>query len=151
MAKLKTLAGAPADFAMPVTLKNLQGEDVEIIFTCIGRTLLDWHPIYGQRLTDEANAAMEQADKAEAAKEAAEGEEGKKRKPLKYDAKEVQKNMQDSLARGVALVREVAKGWDLEDEFSDENIKLMIAKFPGSQQQVHQEYHQRILGNRTKN
>ncbi|WP_313082550.1 phage tail assembly chaperone [Pulveribacter sp.] len=158
MAKLKTLAGAPANFPLVLTVKNLQGEDDEVELIAIGRTLREWHPMYAKRLTEEANASMEAAEKAEAQQAEAEASaeaEGakpkKKRKPLKYDAKEIAQAVEDALQRGVDLIREVATGWALELDFTDENIKNLISQYPGIQQQAHHEYHQRILGNRTKN
>jgi len=164
--KLKTLAGAPANFPLPVIVKDLAGQDVEIGFTGIGRTLRDWHPIYFKRLAEEANTSMETAEKAEAEAEKAEAEaeaakdaagtdggkaKKKKRKPIEYKPDEAEANIEAALQRAVVLIREFAAGWDLDLEFSDENLKSLISQYPGVQQLAHEKYHQAILGNRAKN
>lgn len=164
--KLKTLTGKPADFALTVTSKTLDGVDVEITFTAIGRTLREWHPIYVKRLSEEANANIEAAETAEAA-EAAEvaaaeaaaesapvkdtPKRKKKRKKLEYNATETASKVEDALQRGADLVREFASGWDLELDFTDENIKNLIAQYPGVQQEAHQKYNQTLIGHRAKN
>lgn len=155
--KLKTLSSAPANFPLTVTVKDLSGEDVEIGFTAIGRTLREWHPIYIKRLSEEANASIEALEKADAEAEAEASKEPdaakpkKKRKPIQYQAAEAEASIETALQRGLALVREFAVGWDLDVEFSDDAIKNLIAQFPSVQQEAHQKYHQAILGNRAKN
>jgi len=151
MAKLKTLAGAPANFPLTIETQDLAGNDVEITFTAIGRTLRDWHPIYIKRVTDEANASIENAEKAQADAEAAAGKAKRKAKPVAFNEAEVQNNMEKALQTAVGLVREVACGWELDDEFTDDAIKDLISKYPGIQQVAHQKYHDAISGNRAKN
>lgn len=153
MAKLKTLAGNPPDFPFTVTMQNLNGEDIEIGFTGIGRTLVDWMPIFSKRATDEANSTIAAIDEQEEERKkfAEQDSKGEKRKPIKFNKADIDKKMQEGVAKGVALIREVAKGWDLDDEFNDANLAKLIAQFPGAQQKAHEQYHQRILGNRAKN
>lgn len=167
--KLKTLNGSPAHFPISIEAKNLAGEDVEITFTAIGRTLREWQPIYLKRLTEQANEAAAEAEKAElkekaeqeAANEASAAEKpkkgkadagaGKKREPMVYNADEIAANIETALLRGAALVREVAVGWELDAEFTDQTITDLIAQFPGVQQALHQRYNEAILGHRVKN
>lgn len=154
--KLKSLNAKPADFSLPVTVQELDGSETQIPFTCIGRTTLDWQPLILARLEKEANTMIEQEEKAEAEKaKAAETVEGeakpKKRERVKIPHAEINKNTDKAMKAGVAMVREVACGWELEDEFSDENIQAAIALYPGLQQKLWQEYDARIKGNRVKN
>lgn len=151
--QLKTLKGAPPSFPITVTTKDLSGQDVEITFTAIGRTLRDWHPIYMKRLADEANANIAAQEKAKAAVGAADDEraDNEPAEPVVYNADEVSANIEDALKRGAALVREVATGWALDVEFADAAITDLIAQYPGVQQVLHQQYHQTIMGHRVKN
>ena len=149
--QLKTLSGAPAGFPIVVTTQALGGDDVQITFHAVGRTLRVWHPIYMKRLADEGNLAAEAAAKAKAAEApAAEGEQATT-PAIVYDEAEVLANLDKALQRGASLVREVATGWSLDAEFTDENIMALIEQYPGVQQELHTLYHKAILGNRVKN
>ena len=151
--QLKTLKGAPPSFPITITTQDLAGQDVEITFTAIGRTLRDWHPIYMKRLADEANASIAAQEKAKAAVKAAGDaeEDDEAGTPVVFNADEVSANIEDALKRGASLVREVATGWTLDADFTDESITSLISQFPGVQQVLHQQYHQAIMGQRTKN
>lgn len=43
--KLKTIFGPKEDFNVPVIVKNLQGQDVQIDFQCKARTKTEWAPV----------------------------------------------------------------------------------------------------------
>lgn len=154
--KLKTLIGKPADFTLNVKAQELDGSEVEIPFVCIGRTTLDWQPVALARLEKDANALIDAEEKIDAEKEKAASEEGadakpKKRQRVKIPHAEIAKNTEKGLVEAVAMVREVASGWELEYDFTDENIRLAIVRFPGVQTRLWQEYDARVKGNRTKN
>lgn len=156
--KLKTLGGKPADFTFTVKITELDGTEVEIDFTGVGRTTLDWQPIHLARLEKDANTLIEQEEKLEAEKASAEeGAEAdteakpKKRKRITIPHKEIAKSTEDGLKAAVEMIREVAIGWALDDDFSDENIKSLVVRYPGVQSAAWQEYDRRIKGNRAKN
>lgn len=153
--KLKTLGGKPADFTLTVTVKELDGSDIEVDFTGIGRTTLDWQPVQLARLEKDINAMTDaeeklEAEKAKAAETDAE-EKSKKRKRITIPHKEIAKSTEDGLLSGVAMIREIASGWGLDVEFTDENIRALIVSYPGIQSKAWQEYDARIKGNRAKN
>lgn len=152
--KLATLS-KPADFPLAITVQELDGSEVQIPFTCIGRTTLDWQPIALARLEKDANALIDQEEKLQAEQEktaaAAPEDKPKKRQRIKIPHAEIAKTTEKGLAEAVAMVREVAGGWGLEIEFSDENIRKAIALYPGVQAKLWQEYDARIKGNRAKN
>ncbi|MDH5858990.1 phage tail assembly chaperone [Lampropedia aestuarii] len=159
MAKLKTLQGAPKDFDLPVSLDNLDGSQSEIIFKCIGRTLRDWQPLYLQRLAGEVNAKIDAQDKLDQQAQAPEeGAKKSKKKEATSEAKriaineeEIRETLESSLNSPVEIIQEVARGWDLEDDFTSDNLKELINRYPGVQAKLFQQYHERILGNRVKN
>jgi hypothetical protein len=49
------------------------------------------------------------------------------------------------------IIREVATGWDLDDEFTDANIAQLCSRFPGVHQKLWQAYDARIRGDRLGN
>ena len=161
MAKLKTLQGAPKNFELSIGVDNLDGTQSEILFQCIGRTLRDWQPIYLQRLAGEANAKIDAQEKIDQQTQAQEPEQepkkGKKKdtsaevKRIEFDADEIRASLETSLDSPVEIIQEVAIGWDLEDAFTPENLKELISRYPGTQAKLFQLYHERIVGNRTKN
>lgn len=152
--KIKTLSGAPADFHIPITVQELDGSEAEIIFTCKGRTLKDWHPVFVQQLTDDANNMIEAAETQEAAKTASETKkkgEAKPQKRLEFNAAELEEAVQKGLSRAIEIIRKVAGGWDLEDEFSDANLEALTSRYPGVHQALWAKYDERIRGNRLGN
>lgn len=153
--KLKTLGGKPADFLFTVTVKELDGTDIEVDFNGIGRTTLDWQPVQLARLEKDINAMTDAEEKLEAEKaKAAETEveeKPKKRKRIAIPKKEIQQSTEEGLKAGVEMVREFASGWGLDMEFTDENIRALIVSYPGIQSKAWQEYDARIKGNRAKN
>lgn len=165
MAKIKSLVGAPPEFHLPIALKDLDGSDAEVIFKCVGRTLQDWHPLSVKRLTDDGNAMAEVAEayaaeaEAEAEKVEATEEAGPKRKSRaeaksklhEFSEEKAQAEINKGLARMAEIVREVATGWDLDDEFTDANIALLCSRFPGVHQKLWQAYDARIRGDRLGN
>lgn len=154
--KLKTLSGKPANFPLSVTVKELDGSDVEVDFTGIGRTTLDWQPIQLARLEKDINAIIDAEEKQDAEKAKADeatddADKPKKRKRIAIPRKEIEKSTEEGLAAGVSMVREVAQDWGLDLPFTDENIRMLIVQYPGIQAKVWQEYDARIKGNRAKN
>ena len=159
--QIVSLKEKPADFEFAVVMKNLQGEDVEIPFIGVGRTLKDWMPIKLKRLEEEGNAHLEMVEKQQKIREDAESDaekaEGKstaeksKPKRITLDPAEIDKGINEGLAKGVAKVREFASGWGLDDDFTDENIADLIARYPGVQGLGWNNYDDRIYGNRLGN
>lgn len=160
MAKIKSLVGNPPDFHLPITMQELDGSDAEFIFKCKGRTLRDWHPIAVKRMTADANAMLEAAE-ARAAADAKSDEPATdsapkvkskaKTKRLEVTDAQMQEAVEKGLAGTTEIIREVACGWDLDDEFTDENIALMCSRYPGVHQRLWGQYDARIRGNRLGN
>lgn len=147
MAKLTTLAGSPGDFELTVKTKNLQGIDVEIPFTCIGRTLREWHPISLKRMAVDANSAIDAADKAE--KPA--GKKSDKPERVVLDEAKIQSGIDAGMKQMTDVIKEAASGWDLDDEFNDANLDTLCSKFPGIHQDLWRQYDARIRGDRLGN
>lgn len=158
--KLKTLGGTPADFPVTITVHELDGTEDTFEFTGIGRTTLDWQPIQLSRIEKNVNSLIELEGKleeekskavADAEANAEAGEKPKKRKRMTVPHKEIAKATEEGLAKAVEMVREFASGWELEDEFTDENIRRLIARYPSIHEAGWAEYDRRIKGERTKN
>ena len=157
--KLTTLA-KPADFPLEIKTVNLAGEEVTITFTGIGRTLRDWMPVALKRLETEANERLDAEEKRQElmagtdkpeAEADAKSSKPKKVKRITLNAADAVKGQEEALDKAAAKVREFALGWDLEEEFSDANIKELIVMFPGIQGDGWEQYDARIKGARTKN
>ncbi|MDR0215616.1 MAG: phage tail assembly chaperone [Comamonas sp.] len=144
MAKLTTLAGAPADFPLEVQVQDLSGAPVDVGFICIGRTLSDWHPIAVHRAADDANHALDAAATVKARSDT-----GQER--LVINEAEVQEGLDKGFGRMIQIIREASNGWDLADEFSDANIAVLCSKFPGIHQSLWAKYDRRIRGDRLGN
>lgn len=162
MAKVKSLVGNPADFHLPITMQELDGTDAEFVFTCKGRTLRDWHPLSVKRMTADANAMLDAVEAREAAEakndEPAVDDVPKPKSKAKAKTKRIevtdaqlQESVDKGLARTTEIIREVASGWDLDDEFNDENIGLMCSRYPGVHQRLWEQYDARVRGNRLGN
>ena len=160
MAKIKSLSGAPEDFHIPITVRELDGTESEIIFTFKGRTLREWHPMAVKRMTEDANAMIDAAEEREklegkAADTPDDAEEKPKRKTkakrLEYKEDEMAAAVQKGLARAADILNSIAVGWDLEDEFNAENLQLLCSRYPGVHQSAWEKYDARIRGNRLGN
>lgn len=161
--KIKSLTGNPADFHLPITARDLDGTEVEVIFTFKGRTLRDWHPVATKRMTDDANRMISASEEredlekqiqiAETDAEPAEGATKRKKKTKRIDFDESKANeaIDTNLRRSVEIIREVASGWDLDDDFTDENLESLCSRFPGIHQEVWGKYDSRVRGNRLGN
>lgn len=152
--KLTTLT-KPADFPLVVKTYALDGSEVTVTFTGIGRTLRDWMPIALKRLEADANERLELEEKRQdllaAPTQEAEPVKSKKARRIKLDAADAVKAQEEALDKAVAKLREVAAGWDLEDEFTDANLKELVIRFPGIQGDAWTQYDERIKGHRVKN
>lgn len=157
MAKIKSLVGAPPEFHLPIALKDLDGSDAEVIFKCVGRTLRDWHPLAIKRITDDANAMLEVEEAREGLEvksdepAAAAPKRKAKAKRFKVSGEELQQSIEKGLVQTTEIIREVATGWDLDDEFTDANIAQLCSRFPGVHQRLWQAYDARIRGDRLGN
>ncbi|MPS98609.1 MAG: hypothetical protein E2581_08925 [Pseudomonas sp.] len=157
MAKIKSLVGAPPEFHLPIALKDLDGSDAEVIFKCVGRTLRDWHPLAIKRITDDANAMLEVEEAREALEaksdEPAAAAPKRKTKATRFEIsdEDLQQSIDKGLVQTTEIIREVATGWDLDDEFTDANIALLCSRFPGVHQKLWQAYDARIRGDRLGN
>lgn len=161
--KIKSLSGNPADFHLPIIARALDGTEMEVIFTFKGRTLKDWHPIATKRMTDDANhmiAATEEREDlgkqiqiAETDAEPAEGapKRKKKSKRIEFDESKANEAIDRNLRRSVEIIREVAAGWDLDDDFTDENLESLCSRYPGIHQEAWGKYDSRVRGNRLGN
>lgn len=57
----------------------------------------------------------------------------------------------DKRPSDIEFIKQVAKGWDLEEEFSDENIKDAVEWFPDMVRQLAMTYVGALAGMRVKN
>lgn len=149
MAKLINLDEAPENFELTITTKNLKGADVEIPFTCIGRTLRDWHPIAVRRMAEDANQSIDAAEKAKTGDGQTSAEETPRR--VVVSDTEVQEGIERGLGRMSEIITEVAVGWGLSNEYSADNLAKLCSKFPGVHQQLWERYDARIRGDRLGN
>lgn len=150
MAKLINLDEAPENFELTITTKNLKGADVEISFTCRGRTLRDWHPIAIRRMAEDANQSIDAAEKAKDGNGPAPADETPRRRVVVSDV-EVQEGIERGLGQMSEIIGEVAVGWGLSNEYNAANLATLCSKFPGVHQQLWAKYDARIRGDRLGN
>lgn len=66
-------------------------------------------------------------------------------------ASEIQELYQRENNKDVDFIKEIACGWDLEDEFNDENVQLLVDYYPGSALALMGSYLGALAGQRVKN
>lgn len=99
------LGTPPKDFKRKITIDLLDGTKGDVEFTFKYRTRSEYAALMDDTLNAEKDAT---AKKEESAKEAFE-----------------------RIGEGtVSFIKEIATGWDLEEEFNDQNIKTLIDTYP---------------------
>jgi hypothetical protein len=157
--KLKTISGPMEPFTVPVVVKNLQGAEVEFVFTCMARSRTEWAPIKKEVLAvqmDEARRTAEEAKAAaakagEAAKDDAAKWDGVLESCQKFEALDVASVVVSGIDKAVGFAQRIATGWDLEDEMNADTLRQFEDKFPGGLQLLIDKYDAAIQGAREKN
>lgn len=112
LTSLKSLGGAIPEFTMPVKVPRVDGTLADLSFTVKGLRRTEWA------------AARDAYIETLRSKEEAKGEDQEKFSFVDF----VTKNIEDA----AALVTKAAVGWNLEDDFSTENLLAMEDMMPGS-------------------
>lgn len=94
-------------------------------------------------LVDARNVREKAKEEADLAALAEAGEEGA--------AKTYEQTVQEMLDDSVAKVLEIAQGWDLEDEFTSENLMQLDGMFPSALMDIQNAYQAALLETRRKN
>lgn len=66
-------------------------------------------------------------------------------------AKEIQEVFHTEGLKDFDFVKEICSGWNLEEEFNDENIEELVSLFPASVLALTNAYMQALAGQRAKN
>lgn len=66
-------------------------------------------------------------------------------------AEEIQELFSKAEATDVEFLEKLCSGWDLEEEFNEENRKELISLYPGFVVKLVSQYVQALAGNRVKN
>lgn len=112
LTSLKSLGGAIPEFTMPVKVPRVDGTLADLSFTVKGLRRTEWA------------AARDAYIETLRSKEEAKGEDQEKFSFVDF----VTKNIEEA----AALVTKAAVGWNLEDDFSTENLLAMEDMMPGS-------------------
>ena len=120
------LGNPPKDFKRKITIELLDGTKGDVEFTFKYRTRSEYADLMDATLNAEKDAPVK---KEETAKEAFE-----------------------RIGEGtVSFIKEIATGWDLEEEFNDENIKTLIDTYPAVTVAASESYRLAILEGVRKN
>lgn len=94
---LKMMAGKLPTFDLPVTVKNLDGDEFEIVFKAKAQRKSEWAKLRDAHRKTEAKDEGKPAEKAEFSFEAL---------------------VNDGMQQAAEIVMGAVEGWNLEDEFS---------------------------------
>lgn len=133
MAKVKiNLSQAPEAFSHPVKLELPNGDEAEIVIEYIYREKLEYGKWIDEQLTKQKDKKTAEKDKK----------------------KEFDSSIHDLMAEQMQLdaegLLEVAKGWDLQEPFTQENIVKFENKYPGVIQAIATAYPAALYATRLK-
>jgi len=141
MAKVKlNLTPAPETFNHPVTLILPSGDEAELNVEYIYRTKQEFAAWIDTHLESQ-KSLNDGAGKAKSTKAAGE---------LNVD-KTMLQVVTEQIAVDAKSLFEIAKGWDLEESFTVENIERFENKYPGVIQAIGAAYRDALYGIRLKN
>lgn len=163
--KLKTILGPIDDFNVPVTVMDLGGDEVEIVFRCKARTLTQWLPIRKEivaatleQVRKQAEEAREAALKAKEGGDAAESPDDIEKQWAavfenlrKFDETNPVEMASIAISQQVEFAKRIATGWSIEDPMNDETLAQFEDRFPGGIQALIDKYDAAIKGARGKN
>lgn len=164
--KLKTIFGPEEDFSVPVTVKNLNGSEVEVTFTCKARTLTEWAPLRKEIAAAALEPIRKQAEEAKAAAKKAKKNAGDSSDDQadevsqwdnvldnikKFDDADPVDLTKVGIAKQAEFGMQIAAGWDIDDPLNAETLATFEDKFPGGIQILIDKYDAAIKGAREKN
>lgn len=136
--RLKTIVAPTGVFPVEVIVRGLDGSEAGAIsFSCIARTQTAWSRERGQQFGKAVarQKAAEAKAKAKAESEdAPAAEEGapEQAKAAEFDPTQLEKMVTERLGGEAEMAMHIAKGWDLDDEFSVANIAALEDAYPGA-------------------
>jgi hypothetical protein len=132
MAKVKlNLSPAPETFTHTVTLVLQNGDEAELVIEYIYREKLEygkWVDAQLQKTKDKKTAAIAKQEKQ--AKKTASDDE------TESTEKTVLELMSEAMEEDAKGLLEIAKSWDLQEDFTQENIIKFENKYPGAIQAI---------------
>ena len=153
--RIKSIAAPTGTFPVEVTVTSLSGGSGTITFDCMARTQTAWSRERGDLYAKAIARQKAREAKAEAstAKAASGGEDGAETTAAEaeFDPKQLEKMFSERIAGDAEMVLQVAKGWDLEDDFTLANITALEDTYPGAINDLVNNYSAKIHGARTKN
>lgn len=140
----------PRTFTRDIPLINLDGKTDILKITYIYRSREEFAVLLDERAAAERrqNAEYDKAAKEQAAAAQAAEANGETSEPEPVSAAVA---FRKAAAEAAARVLEVAQGWDVEDEFTVENLIRLDADFPGALGDIHDTYQTAVLEVRRKN
>ena len=155
--KLKTIFGPKEDFNVPVIVKNLHGQDVQIDFACKARTKTEWAPVKKEIVATRIAKIKEQAEAAlKEEKKAKDDDTAQTWKDTLKRVKEFEESDAIALAGApnaeqAAIALKIANGWSLDIPMNAENLAAMEDAYPGSIEALVGGYDSAVFGAREKN
>ena len=156
--RLKTIVAPTGVFPVEVTVYNPDGSEAGAIsFSCIARTQTAWSRERGQQFAKavarqkaaEAKAKAKTEDEDAAAAE--DGTVPEQAKAAEFDPTQLEKMFTERLGGDAEMAMHIAKGWDLDDEFSVANIAALEDAYPGAITDLVNNYSAKIHGARQGN
>jgi hypothetical protein len=171
---LKRLGSQAPEFDMPVDIQKLDGTPARLTLRCKALKKTEWAGIKDARQREaieatlnakvaadtnaqEKPASEENATKGKAKAKAPAAETPKDASALRevvlrtFDENTLTSAVNDALKTDASLVLKFAIGWDLEDEFSVENLQALENEFAGSLEAAANAYNLAVFHGRVGN
>ena len=145
--RIKSIAAPTGTFPVEVTVTSLSGESGTVTFDCMARTQSAWSRERGELYAKAIARQKAQEAKAKPAK--ADGEEAEA--VPEFDPTQLEKMFNERIAGDAEMALQVAKGWDLEDDFTIARLTALEDTYPGSVNALVNNYSAKIHGARTGN
>lgn len=150
-ASLRTLGNRAATFTMPVTVNTVDGSPIKLTLTCKALRKTEWAKLRDDRQRAAMEAVLSPAPEAEGG-----ATESAERSPVADALAAIAKrgheaNVRDGLARDAETILSFATGWDLEDDFTQENLQALEDEFGGALMAVLHAYDTAIYQGRVGN
>jgi Phage tail assembly chaperone len=140
---LKRIRGSQSPkFDLPISIRKLDGEEVQITLSCIAIRKTDWCKLRDERECDSLKAVIQ--DRAiEVAQSPADETVSAATENAPAPANQVddvlsivaqrgfEASTRAAMARDIKLIKSFAKGWELEDDFNADNLEALEEEFGG--------------------
>lgn len=150
--RLKSIAAPTGTFPVEITVRDLCGVEGTIVFDCFARTQTGWSRERGELFAQATERQKSREAKAKAAKAARGGEGADEDEGAPdIDPAQLEQVFSERIRGDASMVLKVAKGWELDDDFTLEQISALEDTYPGAINDLLNKYSEKIHGARLGN